>query len=622
MKNITIKNMLLLVTISIVVATLANIMFTFEKTSHIEEKIDEKRLEILPHLFNFLEIQKDVIQVQQWLTDISATRAMPGYDDGFSEAKKYYENALKLIDYSIEEHKKFNEPEMVKDLIGFKNNFKEFYQVGLKMAKAYIDGGPNEGNKIMEELDPFAEKLTIMLEKWIKEHKEDNDIGATNISNSMKNLESMIIFSGVGLIVFTLTILYLISNRIVNSLNKFESGLLNFFKYINKEVETISFIEYLNQDEVGKMAEVINQNIQSTKAHIEEDRKLIDETIKILSEFEQGDFNSKVNGKSTNKSLNELINLLNKMGAKLKQNVENILEVLEQYSTNNFINRVSIDSQKEHLLRLSNGINSMGDAITNMLIENTNHAKTMQSNAVILLDNVKILNSSSNQAAASLEETAASLEEVTSNITDNVRSIVQMSKYSELLKNSSNQGKELANKTTKSMTDIDQEVTAINEAITIIDQIAFQTNILSLNAAVEAATAGEAGKGFAVVAQEVRNLATRSSDAANEIKHLVSNAILKANEGKEISNNMIEGYNSLQQNIEETSTLILEVEKNSKSQENEILQINNSISNLDTQIQKNAQIANEVSSIASQTQSIANIIVDDVDKKEYIGKND
>ncbi|RXI27686.1 methyl-accepting chemotaxis protein, partial [Arcobacter defluvii] len=84
----------------------------------------------------------------------------------------------------------------------------------------------------------------------------------------------------------------------------------------------------------------------------------------------------------------------------------------------------------------------------------------------------------------------------------------------------------------QSMDEINNQVNLINEAITVIDQIAFQTNILSLNAAVEAATAGEAGKGFAVVAAEVRNLASRSAEAAKEIKAIVENATSKADQGK------------------------------------------------------------------------------------------
>ena len=105
---------------------------------------------------------------------------------------------------------------------------------------------------------------------------------------------------------------------------------------------------------------------------------------------------------------------------------------------------------------------------------------------------------------------------------------------------SAKQGETLANQTNIAMDDINTQVTAINDAITVIDQIAFQTNILSLNAAVEAATAGEAGRGFAVVAQEVRNLASRSADAAKEIKLIVENATNKANQGKNIASNMIE----------------------------------------------------------------------------------
>ena len=134
-----------------------------------------------------------------------------------------------------------------------------------------------------------------------------------------------------------------------------------------------------------------------------------------------------------------------------------------------------------------------------------------------------------------------------------------MNQYANEVSISVTVGQELASKTAKSMDEINEQTQAIADAITVIDQIAFQTNILSLNAAVEAATAGEAGKGFAVVAQEVRNLAARSAEAAKEIESLVENATLKANDGKEISNKMIEGYEKLNSNIHSTLSLINDV---------------------------------------------------------------
>ena len=171
------------------------------------------------------------------------------------------------------------------------------------------------------------------------------------------------------------------------------------------------------------------------------------------------------------------------------------------------------------------------------------------------------------------------------------------------------------------MNDIDEKVNAINDSITVIDQIAFQTNILSLNAAVEAATAGEAGKGFAVVAQEVRNLATRSAEAANEIKVLVQNATDKANEGKSISDKMILGYNGLNDNITKTIEIIANVENASKEQLTGIEQINDAINSLDHQTQENAMIASQTNDIALQTDTIAKLVVSNANAKEFVGKD-
>jgi methyl-accepting chemotaxis protein len=192
-----------------------------------------------------------------------------------------------------------------------------------------------------------------------------------------------------------------------------------------------------------------------------------------------------------------------------------------------------------------------------------------------------------------------------------------MSNYSNQLSSSIIKGEQLANSTVISMNEINEQTNAIAEAITVIDQIAFQTNILSLNAAVEAATAGESGRGFAVVAQEVRNLASRSAEAAREIKVLVETATNKANNGKKIADDMISGYKQLNDNISKTTKIIEDISESSKEQRTSIEQINDVVNELDKQTQQNAVVASETQRIAQETSLIAKKILEDVNNKEF-----
>ena len=172
------------------------------------------------------------------------------------------------------------------------------------------------------------------------------------------------------------------------------------------------------------------------------------------------------------------------------------------------------------------------------------------------------------------------------------------------------------------MDEINTQVTLINDSISVIDQIAFQTNILSLNAAVEAATAGEAGKGFAVVAAEVRNLASRSAEAAKEIKAIVENATSKANHGKQIADHMIDGYKQLNENISQTINLISDIQNASKEQLLGIEQINDAVTQLDQQTQQNAMVASQTHDVAVLTDQIAKLVVTHANEKEFNGKNE
>ena len=254
-------------------------------------------------------------------------------------------------------------------------------------------------------------------------------------------------------------------------------------------------------------------------------------------------------------------------------------------------------------------------------MENKRIGIVLSDNANTLTQNMQGIANAANSQAASLEETAASLEEITSNITNNTQTAIQMATFGNKVKESISLGQQLANKTVLSMEDINSQTTAISEAITIIDQIAFQTNILSLNAAVEAATAGEAGKGFAVVAGEVRTLASRSAEAAKQIKELVQNAQKKTQEGKDIASDMIDGYSELNKNISTTLELISNVTTASKEQSSGMVQINDAVNNLDKITQINAQNASQANIIAQETLEISNTIITQADAKEFNGKN-
>ncbi|MGB7401352.1 MAG: methyl-accepting chemotaxis protein [Arcobacter sp.] len=455
----------------------------------------------------------------------------------------------------------------------------------------------------------YTDEIDAHIEKMRKEANKNI------ISTSWIILTIALIVS----VFITIFVMYFVNKQINRPLSSFQNGLLNFFSYLNKETKSVERIVITNKDEIGVMANIVNENIEKTKLLIEQDEEVINNVKNIVKDVNSGDLSTRVTRKTDNEGLEELKNIFNIMldsiSNKIHHNLNEVDEVLNELKNMNFTHRIKNADGK-----VAQALNSLADTINEMLIHNMNNGLDLEDSAKELLKNVATLSTSSNESAASLEETAAAIEEITSNITASTQNILEMVSFANKVSESAKDGEELANKTSLSMDSINTQVVAISEAITVVDQIAFQTNILSLNAAVEAATAGEAGKGFAVVAAEVRNLASRSAEAAKEIKGLVEKATIKANEGKTISTEMIKGYFELKNNITQTLGLIENVEVSSKEQKFGIEQINNAITSLDQQTQKNASVANLSNEIAQKTQKIASKILEEVEEKSFIGK--
>src|SRR3989339_1697649 len=416
----------------------------------------------------------------------------------------------------------------------------------------------------------------------------------------------------------------LITRYITSSLNNIQQGLNSFFSFLNRETNKAELINLNSKDEFGEMAKIINSNISSIEKEIALDNKLVDEAKQVITRVQHGWYSQHIESSTTNASLEEFKNGVNSMIIATKTHFVAMNVVLEEYAAYNYTKELKLDNiEKGGVFEiLVNDINKLRDAVTQMLGTSLTNGLELQTEASTLKQAVESLSTASNQQAASLEETAAAMEEMTSNVQNNVAKSNDMALMATQTDSAAREGAVLAQRTASAMTEIQSATNSINDAVAIIENIAFQTNILSLNAAVEAATAGDAGKGFAVVAQEVRNLANRSADAAKEIKAMASQAAHKSNEGMNIATELTRGFEVIADKIAQTASMVQDVSNANREQMQGIGQINTAVTQLDQMTQENAKVAAQADAIANATISKAEAMVEDTLSKEFIGKNE
>lgn len=206
----------------------------------------------------------------------------------------------------------------------------------------------------------------------------------------------------------------------------------------------------------------------------------------------------------------------------------------------------------------------------------------------------------STQQAASIQETSSTLEESSSMVHQTTQNTKEAEVLARKTKEFANKGNSEMQVMLEAMEELKRSSAEISKIIKVIDEIAFQTNILSLNAAVEAARAGEAGKGFAVVAEEVRNLAQRSAQAAKDTARIIESNIDLSEKCLNITGQVSDSLVEINNESGKVSELLGEISTASQEQEIGIGQINKAITQMEHVLQANASTAQESAKSAEQ----------------------
>lgn len=524
---------------------------------------------LLPLQHTIGDMELDISQVQQFLTDSAATH----HRSSLADAEKYNVKFQTRISHYRDMLKKLTSPDQARlvrttesQLEGLERDFKGYYDLGVNMANVYIDHGVDAGNVIMGRFDPMSDVLFQRLEAVRANTRlfiQSEARHVTRTAEETRRLSNLLSRSVAILAGFGLFVVAIAGAMVIFGVSQPLFRLSAATASLGRNDLTVAIPERERNDEIGLLARTVQMFKDSAirmQAREAEDvtasravARVVDAVGTGLDRLAAGDLTYRLETELPT-AYEKLRTDLNAAVAGLKTLIRGILE----------------------------GADNIGMGMQGISLATHDLSRRTETQA------------------AGLEETSTALEEITSRVRITAESANHANQLVSQTMSGAKHSGEILRQTTAAMQSIENSSTQISQIIGVIDDIALQTNLLALNAGIEAARAGDRGRGFAVVASEVRALAQRSARAAMDIKTLISASTADVSQGVHLVGQTGEALEQIIAQVIDISAIVGSIAASAREQSNSLDSISTTINQMDQVTQQNATMA-EQSTAASQT---------------------